>query len=162
MYEDNTYEFIGRATVAWSDVELTWYLIYLAVSHADREEADAVYFTPNNSATERKITCAVAEVSLIAHPDLVAELHKLNNKTGSLSGDRNAIAHGKFVFARGMAETNKSVDLWSVGKNRLIGKPLDSELLRMETDFLQLAGDLSDFMYRACIALGKEPPSIEK
>lgn len=162
MDEDNTYEFIGRVTVAWSDVELTWYLIYLTVSHADRDEADAIYFTPNNSATERKLTINIANVTLAAHPNLIDQIGQLQNRTNHASGDRNAIAHGKYIFAHGRADESKSVDLWAVGKNRLIGKPLDSELLRMETEFLTLANDLTDFMFQACIALGKEPPSIEK
>ncbi len=160
MDDENTYELIGRATVAWSDVELTWYLIYLTLSSAPRDQADAIYFIPNNSATERKVTYSLAEVVLAANPTLLSELGNLLCRTNSAIRDRNAIAHGKFIFARD--KDNKSVDLWSVGKNKLIGKPMGSELTRMETDFLSLADDLSTFMFRACIALGREPPSIEK
>lgn len=160
MYQENTYELIGRATVSWSSVELGWYLIYLTVSHANRDEADAVYFTPNNSTTERKVTRNIAAVSLATHPQLIADLKTLDSRTNDMASDRNAIAHGKFIFSSNKADT--SVLMWEVGKNKLIGKDLDDALKDMDFRFQALADDLNLMMYRACSALGKEPPSIEK
>src|ERR1035437_2101740 len=146
MSDENTYELIGRATVAWSDVELTWYLIYLTLSSASRDDAYAIYFAPKNAETERKITHKLGSVVLVnakTPNTLPIELAKLYKRTNTASADRNNIAHGKFVRSNGKNDT--STTLWAVGKNGLLGKPLDSELSQMEKKFYLLADELMDF-----------------
>ena len=91
MSDDNDYELIGRATVAWNDVELSWYLIYLVLMQAPREQADAVYFTPKSFGTERKFVAKLIDVNLAGHTAILADFKILSKMTDDYVGLRNAI-----------------------------------------------------------------------
>jgi hypothetical protein len=159
--DENDYELIGRATVSWSDVELTWYLIYLTLNDLPRDQADAIYDIPNGFGSELKLISAIAEKVLADQPEVLKEFNILKSLTQERYGFRNAIAHGKYIFSRD-DPADKALDLWAVGNNRLIGKALPGQFKLMDTEARALAEHCEIFLFKLCHVLGKEPPSIEK
>src|SRR5947207_4646055 len=96
--ERNTYELIGRVTVAWNDVELLWMTLYLAFLDAPRKQADAAYHSLKVFAAQREITYRLGMLALEGNSALLKELGDLYDETGKASGDRNAVSHAKYIF----------------------------------------------------------------
>jgi hypothetical protein len=156
----HSYELIGRATVAWNDVELLWMTLFLTFLDAPRAQADATYHSLRAFAAQRDMTVSLGRSRLNGIPALDAldrRLGQLSAATGKAAGDRNAIAHAKFL----KGSDDGSLGVWQVGDNRLIGVDLNAAIVAMIEDFTALAEDLETFLFQVCTALEKEPPSFE-
>lgn len=153
----HSYELIGRATVAWNDVELLWMTLFLTFLDAPRAQADATYHSLRVFAAQRDMTNRLGCLRIGDDPVLDKRLRGLYDETGRAAGDRNAIAHAKFI--KGSDEGPLYV--WQIGENRLIGADLNATITAMIDRFSALAEDLQTFLFQVCAALGKEPPSFE-
>ncbi len=152
-----TYELIGRATVAWSRVELIWTMLFVSLLDAPREQADAIYHSLKSSAAQREMTLALAATVLSSHNDILVALGKINCSMGKLSGDRNAMMHAKYAGS----DNGPTVDVFSVGQNRLVGKDLNAELPRIIEESNSLHDAIWTLLARVCAALGRDMPSLE-
>src|SRR5207253_3043174 len=116
--EQNTYELIGRATVAWNDIELVWGLIFVALLDAPRSQADAAYHALRNFEAQRQMTMALATERLANTSTAYKALANLNKKLSPIKRGRNDIAHTKYVGAYG----SKELEIWNVGRSGFQGK----------------------------------------
>ena len=152
MNKTNHYEQIGRATVIWNDVELLWYPIFLTLTDIPRVQAEAIYHSIKVFAGQSDIVFALGKAVLEPHPDLSTSLAELFNRTGQCSGVRNAIIHAKYIAN----PISTELVVWDVGKNRLIGKQLQTEISDFLSELDHLTRDLLGFLFQCCHKLGKD------
>lgn len=84
---------VGRATIAWSLVQSTVYLLFIMMLGRSHEEAAALFFSIKTDTGQRDMTLALAEARLKTAPDLIQRYRAAFARVGALAGERNAAIH---------------------------------------------------------------------
>lgn len=121
-----------------------------------RPQVDSIFFIFDSSAAQRIMIMGVADAAYpktargTYHP-LRTALGKLNARTCTLAGSRNAAIHGQVIEAfedHTMQKLTPRIAPGSNAKRRnlLAGKDLTVELQRISDEVTQLISDLADFL----------------
>jgi hypothetical protein len=158
MNEDNTFELIGRAIVAWNDLELVWYLTFLTLSNEPRSKADAEYLSLGRFSDELNLSKKLAK-TVLTDEAIKKVLMDLAERSKLAARKRNKVAHTKYI--RSSDRNVKSLSIWKIGNRHLSEASLPTDLQDMEKEFSLIADELAGLLFRICAALGKEPPEID-
>ncbi|MBZ0217209.1 MAG: hypothetical protein K8F25_11685 [Fimbriimonadaceae bacterium] len=158
MNDDNTYELIGRAIVAWNDLELVWYLTFLTLSDDPRPKADAEYLGLHRFYDQLKRSKSRAK-AVLADENIKKALMLLAERSELAAKKRNKVAHTKYI--RSSDRKVKSLSIWRIGESHLSEVSLPTDLHDMENELALIADELASLLFRICAALGKEPPDTE-
>src|SRR5438093_1863543 len=90
---ESAYELLGRALVLWNRIEGLWYLLFVTMLDAPRDQADAIYRRLANFTPQRDLGRALAEVVLKDHDDARNKVLAAEAAIREQVGRRNAFVH---------------------------------------------------------------------
>ncbi|EAS50905.1 hypothetical protein SI859A1_01031 [Aurantimonas manganoxydans SI85-9A1] len=143
------FELIGKVTTSWNEVDNVWHQIYLQLmADTPQEKANAIFKIFVTGQAQRDLVMKVAGVSLSGHTDTLRELGRLQAKTNDVSSHRNSVVHGRIGISLNDGGSEVTVIRGdNLGKpNRLSGKPLQPELLRIIQEISDLLSALWSFI----------------
>jgi hypothetical protein len=95
---------VGRANIAWNDVQSEIFHLFRLMSRMDWLAADAVFFAIRTDSAQRDMTAALAKHALALRPNDLADVLGTLNEVGKLAAERNAAIHTAW-YIEGDSET---------------------------------------------------------